>query len=201
MGERETRLAMQRERQKRYELRKEGKAPPLRSCSSCGKALKMGCGTGKAAALGLCYACFKQTSAKKADDRKAYIQRRDRTRQDEIWPVGYWSCKAGEETLTGKGSLLVKHDRLRAAIGYAYGGKPKPGEDPASKNAPVFVAWSDGRVTEHVGLSATNSKGITPEHWSALEAMPEDVEWFLEQIPPEKRHWFDWEQSGNLPTT
>lgn len=190
----------QRERQQRYEARKAGTAPPLQTCNSCGKTMKTGCGNGKAASLGLCYACFKKTSVKKADDRQVYIQRRDRTRKDEIWPVGYWSSRAGEGSDSDR-SCVMKHDRLRAAIGYAYGGKPRPDEDPASKNAPVFVAWSDGRVTEHVGLSATNSKGLTPDHWSALDAMPDDVEWFLEQIPPEKRHWFDWEQSGNLPTT
>lgn len=190
---RQKQLQAQSARQERYELRKAGKLPPLQTCKSCGKTLKAGCGSGQAAGLGLCYECFKLTGTKKAADRRVYIARRDRTRNQAVWPVGYWSCKPSSDRLRQEN--LVKSDRLRAAIGHAYGGRPSPGQTPAETNGSVFVAWSDGRVTEHLGLNATNSKNITPEHWSALDSFPDDVGWFLDQIPPEKRHWFDWEAS------
>lgn len=169
------------ERTIEWQLRKKGVLPPLPTCSACGAQLKVGCGSGKASEMGLCYKCYRATPEyKEAAKQQKRLKRLGVSAATEVpdleaWPVGYFSAKQGEE--------LVKHDRLRTAIGYAF--------DRSKDNGPVFIVWSDGRVTEHYGLTAKNSKGMTPDHWSACEIPPDNPGWFLAQIPPEKQIWFE----------
>lgn len=164
-------------RQKIYKLRKSGKLPAAPKCKACGKQLKVGSGKGKAYALGLCYDCFKTSPEGRVDHRRANLpeQRRD---GDEVWGVGYWARKPHETELT-------KCDRLRAAAGVAFNGRGKP-------TGPVFICWSDGRITEHYGLTAKTAVNMTPDHPSAVEAQVDDPspEWFYEQVPREKQTWF-----------
>ena len=157
------------ERMRLKKLRDMGLAEQIPNCKSCGTPLKVRSGSGKAYKAGLCYACWSQTEQYR-------IQKRETALAKDIWAVGYFSGKPGEP--------LLKRTRLREAIGKAYVGRNKD-------NGPVFIVWSDGRVTEHYGLSATNSKGMTPEHPSAVDFPPDNPEWFLDQIPPEKRTWFE----------
>ena len=169
-------------RQQEYKARLDGKAPPLPCCKSCQKQLKVKAGNGKAYQLGLCYDCYKRSPEYRESRRIS-----QHAAESGVIGVGYWSRKATESELT-------KHDRLRAAIGYAWGGRLKKGELPEDRHGPVFVAWSDGRITEHHGLTAENSKGLQPDDPSALDLPPDNPAWFLDQIPEEKRRFFDWER-------
>ena len=157
------------QRMLRKRLREQGDLPPLPNCTSCGKQLKIASGNGRAYQLGLCWDCFRVSPEGKAQKRKSALK-------GDVWAVGYFSAKPDEP--------LVKHDRLRAAIGYAYVGRNK-------QNGPVFIVWSDAQVTEHYGLSATNSKGMTPDHPSKVDFPVSDPQWFLDQIPEKKRTWFE----------
>lgn len=156
-------------------LRRKGILPPLPTCQTCGATLKVGSGNGKAYQLGLCYKCYRKTPAYREPSIQQKRLARKATLVSDLWPVGYFSAKPGEE--------LVKHDRLRTAIGYAYVGRGK-------ENGPVFIVWNDGHVTEHYGLKA-HDKGITPDHPSATELPPDNPGWFLERIPKEKQSWFE----------
>lgn len=151
------------ERMRLKRLRDKGLAPPVASCKSCGKTLKFGAGPGEAYSLGLCFECFRQTP------EGIEFKGRTRPRVRAVRGVGYWSGKPGEP--------LVKHQRLRAAIGYAFVSR-KGG------NGPVFVLWSTGQVTEHRGLTAFNSQGLQPDHWSAQPDPPADLSWF--ELPEPK---------------
>ena len=157
------------ERMRLKKLRDQGLVEQLPNCKQCNAQLKVRSGSGKAYSLGLCYACWRKTS----DYR---IQKRENALAKEFWAVGYFSGKPGEP--------LEKRTRLREAIGKAYVGRN-------AENGPVFVVWNDGRITEHYGLTATNSKGMSPDHWSACDLPPDNPEWFLDQIPQDKRTWFE----------
>ena len=157
------------ERMRLKKLRDMGLAAKIPTCKSCGVQLKVGSGSGKAYKEGICYECWSKT--------KGYrIHKREQALATSIWAVGYFSAKPGEP--------LQKWVRLREAIGKAYVGRNK-------ENGPVFIVWSDARVTEHYGLSATNSKNMTPDHPSAVDLPVDNPAWFLDQIEPNKRTWFD----------
>lgn len=146
------------------------------TCVQCSAVLKVGAGQNKALEQGLCWACYKKSDEARLERRRQALAR------EEVWGVGYWSAKPGEE--------LAKHQRLRAAIGYAYVAR-------GQENGPVYVAWSDGQVTEHHGLTAANSRNLTPDHPSRINHPPvQDPSWFLDQIPPNRSAWF---KGGQTP--
>ncbi len=142
-------------------MREKGLAPPVATCKVCGNPLKYGAGTGRAYELGLCFEHFRETP----EGVLFEAQRRPAPKQ-AVRGAGYWSAKPGGQ--------LLKHQRLRAAIGYAFVSR-------TGGNGPVYVLWSNGQVTEHRGLSAFNSQGLQPDHWSAQPEPPADLPWF--QLP------------------
>lgn len=165
------------ERTRLWKLRKAGKIKPLQECKSCGKTLKAGCGNGRASSQGLCYACWRRTPEFRIEHRRSNLLK-ERREGGEVWAVGYWSQTPGA---TGE---PVKYGRLREAVNRASGGR---GREPG----PVFVAWSDARVTEHHGLKVTNCTGLTPDHPSALEYPVDNPWWFLDQVDKSRRAWFE----------
>jgi len=58
----------------------------------------------------------------------------------------------------------------------------------AGKGEPIYVVWSDGRVTMHLGLTARSASGLRPEHGDQLLDGFED---FLDLVPEDRRTWFD----------
>lgn len=151
------------ERMRLKKLRDLGQAPPIKTCSVCGKTLKEGAGSNRAWKAGLCWQHWRQTEEGKITRRRAGLA------QDR-WAVYYF---AGED--------LQPFSNIKKALSAS---KNKGGRE----NHPVYVVWSDGIVTSHCCLTARTAVGLTPDDGDQLLDEYED---FLEMVPTSLRTWFD----------
>lgn len=153
------------ERMRLKRLRDQGVVPPVKTCKECGKRLKLGAsGESKAYRLDLCWACWKKSPEGKIERRRQNLKR-------EIWPIGYFAGPDDDHVLP--------HRTLRIAQSAASGGRHKP-------PGPVYIAWSDGRVTLHAGLTARQVPGLGPGDGEEVL----EPEWFLAQIDDSLKTWF-----------
>lgn len=150
------------ERMRLQRLRREGVADPVKTCSVCGKSLKKGAGQNLAWNAGLCYQHWIQTPEGKQHRRKSQIKA-------ELWGVAFFGGEPPEFFTSIKKALKASTN--------------KGGRD----NHPVFVVWSDGRVTSHCCLTARSAVGLKPEDG---DEMLDGFEEFRDQVPQEKRNWF-----------
>lgn len=154
------------ERMRLKRLRDKGVIPPALNCKECGRAMKYGASEeSKAYSLGLCWACWKKTDEGKLERRRQNLSR-------DTWGVCWFGGKPGED--------VVKVASLRAAISASYVSRRGP-------NGTIFIVWSDGRVTEHTGLTIRLSKGLRPEDGVPVT---DDPDWFREQVDERLKTWF-----------
>lgn len=151
------------ERMRLKRERELGNAPPVKTCAACGKKLKQGAGSNRAYDAGLCWEHWRQSPEGKIERRKSSLV-------SEKWGVCYFG-----------GEKLVPHTSLRAALSESVrkGGR---------ENLPIFVVWSDGTVTMHLGLTARKSAGLKPDDGDLLIDEFED---FLDMVPDHLKTWFD----------
>lgn len=151
------------ERMRLKKLRDQGKLPPIKTCSVCGKKLKKGAGANKAWEAGLCWFHWSQTEEGKIERRRPGLV-------GELWPVYYFG-----------GPELVPCTSIRKALTASVN---KGGRD----NHPIFIVWSDGIVTSHCCLTARTAVGIKQDDGDQLI---DDYESFLAMVPEHLRTWFD----------
>lgn len=149
------------ERMRLARLRKQGVADPIKTCSVCGKALKRGAGQNLAWNAGLCYTHWLETPEGKQNRRKSQIK-------NKIWGVAFFGGEHPEH-----------FTRIKAALKASFA--------TGQENYPVFVVWSDGRVTMHPGLTSRKAVGLKPEDG---DEMLEGFEEFIDQVPENLRNWF-----------
>ncbi|QNJ25900.1 hypothetical protein SynSYN20_01573 [Synechococcus sp. SYN20] len=142
-------------------LRDKGEAAPVKTCSVCGQRLKKGAGANRAYDMGLCYTHWRQTPEGKAVRRAKQIK-------SEVWGIWYY----GGEPAEGFASL---RKALTASV------------QVGAENHPVFVVWSDGRVTVHFALTHRASRGLVPEEGDEIV---DGFEEFKEQVPQNLKTWF-----------
>ena len=145
--------------------RERGEAPPLKTCTQCGKKLKMGAGSNRAWEAGLCWEHWRQT-----DEGKVTRRRQGLAKREGVWGVAFFG---GEE--------VKPFSNMRAALKASVN---KGGRD----NLPVFVVWSSGIVTCHNGLTARKAVGLQPEDGDQLL---DEYEYFLDVVPDHLRTWFE----------
>lgn len=154
------------ERMRAKRARELGLAPPLKTCSVCGKQLKEGSGSGKAYAAGLCWEHWRESQAGK-------VERRRQNLRSDVWAAAYIvSC-------TDK-TAAIYFPNARAAISAAKN---------AGKDCIIAVCWSNGDVTVHPGLTSKNCAGLTPDDGDPV--LSEDIDWFHKNVPVKKRTWFE----------
>ena len=150
------------ERMRLKKLRDAGEAAPVKTCSVCGKKLKKGAGANRAYDMDLCFEHWKKTPEGKAVRRAKQIKQ-------EIWGVWFIGGDPPEGFTSIRKALTAS--------------KNLNGRD----NHPVFVVWSDGHVTIHCGLTHRNAVGLKPTDG---DEVIEDLEFFREQVPEDRRIWF-----------
>jgi hypothetical protein len=143
-------------------LRELGVADPVKTCSVCDKPLKRGAGQNLAWSAGLCYQHWIQTPEGKQNRRKGQIK-------NDIWGVAFFG-----------GDPPQYFTRIKAALKAS---TVKAGRD----NQPLFIVWSDGRVTLHLGLTSRKAVGVKPEDG---DEMLEGFEEFLSEVPDAQKNWF-----------
>ncbi len=146
-------------------LREQGKAPPLKKCSVCGKNLKKGAGANRAWEANLCWEHWVQT-----DDGKVTRRRQGLAKREGVWGVPFFG---GED--------VKPFTNMRSALSASVN---KGGRD----NFPVFVVWSTGIVTCHNGLTARKAVGLQPEDGDQLI---DEFEYFLDVVPEHLKTWFE----------
>lgn len=145
------------ERMRLKKLRDQGKLPPIKTCSTCGKKLKEGAGSNRAYEAGLCWEHWVQTD-------EGRITRRRSSLVTELWPLIYIGTKD-----------LIPFTSIRKCLS-------------AGKGEPIYVVWSDGRVTLHLGLTTRTVARLKPEDGDQLI---DDFQDFLDMVPEDRRAWFD----------
>lgn len=153
------------ERMRLKKLRDSGEAPPVKTCSVCGKKLKQGAGSNRAWEAGLCWDHWKQT-----DEGRVTRRRQGLAKREGVWGVAFFG---GED--------LRPYTNMRGALSASV---QKGGRD----NHPVFVVWNTGIVTCHSGLTARKSVGLQPEDGDQLI---DEYEYFLDVVPEHLKTWFD----------
>ena len=162
------------ERMRLKKLRDLGKLPALQTCNACGKTLKLSKNAqNKAAAQGLCHACWRQTPDYKEERARQNSQLVSRQPVRNIRPIAYFGAQPGKP--------YKRYPSARKAHSACYVGKGKLA-------GVVVVCWSDGRVIGYWGRTAAGLLGITPDDGDVVIDEPCD---FYKLMKPAERAPFE----------
>ena len=156
------------ERMRLKRLRELGELPQLPTCQACGKRMKPNASQqSRAAQMGLCWACWKETPEGKLTRRRQGLKR-------EVFPVAYFGNQPDEEP------HLEKSMRKALTASVTKRGEP---------NEPIFICWSTGLITCHHGLTASTAYGVEPDDGEELQ--DGDPAFFHDQVPDQLKTWFE----------